>query len=162
MPDAVPREHLQMMLEAARKAPSACNKQPWRIAVVTDEALRLRIVADGLLPGIAMPWAATAPVLLALGIKRTPLTHRLAPKLSGIDYALIDAGIAGEHLVLQATELGLGTCWIGWIRPKVVRRLIGWPAGIAPVALLTVGKEDAAGARPERDRLPLDDTVTWL
>lgn len=161
LPDRVPREHLELMLEAARLAPSACNKQPWRMVVVTDEALRMRLLEEGLLPGITMSWAKRAPVLVALGVRRAVMTHRLAPKVSGIDYALIDAGIAGEHLVLQATELGLGTCWIGWIRPRVVRKLVGWPSGISPLALLAVGKEAPDGGGPGTERLPLDDIVTW-
>jgi len=108
-----------------------------------------------------MPWAADAPALIVLGVRRAALTHRLAPRISGIDYALLDAGIAGEHMVLQATALGLGTCWIGWIRPGVVRKLVGWTTDIAPVALLTLGKEKPGEQPPERPRLPMDDIVTW-
>jgi nitroreductase len=51
-------------------------------------------------------------------MERSFVTHRLAASVSGVDYPWVDIGIAGEHLVLAATELGLGTCWIGWIRPR--------------------------------------------
>ena len=56
-PAPVPQEHLVHILEAARLAPSACNKQPWRFAVVCDADLRRRIVREGFLPGIKMDWA---------------------------------------------------------------------------------------------------------
>ena len=73
---------------------------------------------------------------------------------------MLDLGIAGEHAILQATELGLGTCWIGWIRPKEVRRILGWPADIVPQSLITVGWP---APHPEHasPRLSLDEVVTW-
>lgn len=158
--DPVPRAALEQILEAARLAPSACNRQPWRFAVVTEAALRAQLLDEGLLPGLGMTWAAEAPVILVLGMKKSLITHRIAPLLSQVEYPLLDLGIAGEHAILQATELGLGTCWIGWIRPKVVRRILGWPADILPQALITLGRP---ASRPEQasPRLPLADIVTW-
>ncbi len=80
-PDAVPQGHLLRILEAARLAPSACNKQPWRFAVVRDPELRRRIVEEGFLPGINMPWALGAPVHVVVGMEETSfLTHRLGAK----------------------------------------------------------------------------------
>lgn len=158
--DPVPRAALEQILEAARLAPSACNRQPWRFAVVTEPALRSRLLDEGLLPGLGMTWAAKAPVILVLGMKKSLITHRIAPLLSQVEYPLLDLGIAGEHAILQATELGLGTCWIGWIRPKVVRRILGWPADILPQSLITLGWP---ASRPEQasPRLPLADIATW-
>lgn len=159
-PDPVPHASIELILEAARLAPSACNRQPWRFAVVTDVALRARLLDEGLLPGLGMSWAETAPVILVLGIKKSLLTHRVAPLLSRVEYPLLDMGIAGEQAVLQATELGLGTCWIGWIRPKEIRRILDWPSDILPQALITVGWPASC---PERatPRLSLDEIVTW-
>jgi nitroreductase len=107
-----------------------------------------------------MTWAAGAPVLLVLGMKKSLITHRLAPLVSRVEYPLLDLGIAGEHAILQATELGLGTCWIGWIRPKAVRRIVGWPADIIPQALITVGWPASRPAR-STPRLELAAIVTW-
>lgn len=159
-PDAVPRAMLEQILEAARLAPSACNRQPWRFIVATDAALRARLLDTGILPGLRMTWAAEAPVLLVLGVTKSLITHRVAPLLSHVDYPLIDLGIAGEHAVLQATELGLGTCWIGWIRPKEVRRIVGWPADVTPQALITVGWPASSPAQSS-PRLTLDEIVMW-
>lgn len=148
------------MIEAARLAPSACNRQPWHFAVVTDEVMRMQLINKAFLPGIPMRWAENAGAIIALGMKRTTLTHQIATKISGVDYPLIDMGIAGEHLVLQAEELGLGTCWIGWINPKIARRVIGWPRPVEVVSLITVGWPD--GERQTRPRRCIDEITTWI
>ena len=152
---------MELMLDAACLAPSACNKQPWRFAVVVDEAVRMRLVNEAFLAGIPMKWAADAGAIIALGMEKSAITHKIAPRISGVDYPLLDLGIAGEHLVLQAEELGLGTCWIGWIKPKAVRRIVGWPRGIEPVGLITIGWP-AAEDRKARPRLGRHETVKWL
>lgn len=163
-PDPVSRSDLEAILEAARLAPSACNQQPWRFAVVGDVRLRRRIVEEGFLPGIAMTWALDAPVHVVVGMERSFVTHRLAASVSGVDYPWVDIGIAGEHLVLAATARGLGTCWIGWIRPRVVARIVGWPRSVKPVVVITVGHplEALPGPLPGSRRKPLDDLVRWL
>ena len=163
-PDPVPESHLRQLLEAVRLAPSACNKQPWRLVVARDAELRRRLVEDGFLPGIQMTWALAAPVHVVLGMERSLVTHRLAPSVSGVDYPWVDIGIAGEHLVLAATELGLGTCWIGWIRPRVVAKLVGWPSAVKPVVIITVGYPADPDSRPPPvgRRKPLDEFVRWL
>ena len=76
----------------------------------------------------------------------------------------MDIGIAGEHLVLAATELGLGTCWIGWIKPRVVAKLVGWPRSVNPVVVITVGYPNEAEAGPLRAsrRKSLAELVRWL
>ena len=158
--DPVPAEYLEQILEAARLAPSACNRQPWRFAVVTDAAVRLRLIDESFLPGIPMRWAENAGAIIALGMARSTITHQIATKISGVDYPLLDLGIAGEHMVLQAEALGLGSCWIGWIKPKVVRRIVGWPRGIEPVSLITVGWPD--GDRQTRPRRSLNEIATWI
>ena len=152
------------VLEAARLAPSACNKQPWRFAVMRDADVRRRIVEKGFLPGIKMDWALEARVHIAIGMEISFLTHRLGASLSGVDYPWIDVGIAGEHLVLAATELGLGTCWIGWIKPRAVRKIAGWPGSVKPVAIITVGYPRALdeAALPVARRKALDELVKWL
>jgi nitroreductase len=160
----VPEAHLQQILEGARLAPSACNQQPWRFAVVRTPDLRRRIVEDGFLAGIKMTWAIDAPVHVVIGMERSFVTHRLAASVSGVDYPWVDIGIAGEHLVLAATELGLGTCWIGWIRPRVLAKIVTWPASVKPVVVITVGYPSNAetGPIPTSRRKPLAELVKWL
>lgn len=163
-PDPVPEAYLLRILEAARLAPSACNKQPWRFAVVRDQEIRRRIVEEGFLPGAKMTWALTAPVHVVLGMEKSLITHRLAPSVSGVDYPWVDIGISGEHLVLAATELGLGTCWIGWIKAGAIGKIVGWPRAVRPVAVITVGypQKTEGGLPPVMRRKGLADLVRWF
>jgi nitroreductase len=163
-PTPVPQAQLMHILEAARLAPSACNQQPWRFAVVRNPGLRRRIVEEGFLPGIKMTWAIDAPVHVVIGMERSFVTHRLAASVSGVDYPWVDIGIAGEHLVLAATELGLGTCWIGWIKPRAIARIVGWPRSVKPVVVITVGypSEVETEKLPASRRKSLDEIVSWL
>lgn len=162
-PESVPREQIEQCLEAARLAPSACNKQPWRFKVVIDQTQRRNIVENGFLGGLPMLWALDAPVFIVIGMIRSVVTHRIAPQLSGVDYPWVDIGIAGEHLVLQATELGLGTCWIGWIRPKRIRTMLGWSKSTRPVAVITLGlPAEAPSETQRRPRKGLNEISEWL
>ena len=122
--DPVPRELIERCIEAATYAPTACNTQSWRFIVVEGDLKRE--LAEKSLGGFIVPnkFAIEAPVIVVIATDMDLITHRIGGKLKGIDYHLIDAGIAGEHFVLQATELGLGTCWIGWFDKKVVKRLL--------------------------------------
>jgi nitroreductase len=151
----VPDEVMENCLEAARQAPSACNQQPWRFIVVKDRELRERICGECFLPGLPMPWARQAPVIIVLCSKKSLVTHFLAPLLSGINYHLIDLGIAGEHLVLEAQAQGLGSCWIGWFNPKKVKKLLRLPSDFHPVSLLTMGYPQ--NVSEPRERLAMNE-----
>lgn len=137
--DAVSNELINYCLEAARWSPSACNKQPWRFVIISNPDLRRQISSDALLPGLPMPWVANAPVIVVICAYKSIVTHLLAPVISGINYHLLDIGIAGEHFVLAAHEQGLGSCWIGWFNKKKTRKILGLPISLQPVALLTLG-----------------------
>jgi nitroreductase len=155
LPDTVPREMLEKCLEAARHAPTACDTQSWRF-IVTEGGLKDRIAGEclGEQP-VPNRWAADAPVIVVLASARDIVTHRIGAGIKGTKYDLIDAGIAGEHFVLQAAELGLGTCWLGWFRKRRIRKLLGLPPGWEVTALITVGFP--AGEMGEKARKSLDE-----
>jgi nitroreductase len=67
------------------------------------------------------------------------MANRLGRQITGIHYYFIDIGIAGEHFVLQAQELGLATCWIGWFLPRGAKKALQVPPSYRPVAMLAVG-----------------------
>jgi nitroreductase len=163
-PDPVPQAVLETLLEAMRLAPSACNRQPWRIAVVREESARQQVFAEGFLPGLGMRWALDAPVFVVIGMELSLVPHRLGAAISGVDYPWIDIGIAGEHLVLAATEQGLGSCWIGWIRPAPLAKVVGWPKSVLPAAVITLGypRNPVPPGPTARRRKPLDEIVRWL
>lgn len=128
---------LDIVLEAARLAPSSTNSQPWRIVVVKNSDLRKQL-------SLATPgsinrhkWMEDAPVVLALCAIKSKV-QKFA-QLIGKNYHLVDIGIAGEHIVLSATELGLGTCWVGWIDKKRVKAILGIPTIGEVVCLIVVG-----------------------
>ena len=156
---AVEREKILQIVEAARLAPSTSNVQPWRFIVVEDPRLRDALVEKGM--GIAVPnrWAKEAPVIIVICAHLDWIVHRLGARVADLQYYLMDIGIAGEHMVLAATELGLGTCWIGWFRARAIKKVLNIPRGWKVVALLTLGySKDEDSVKP-RTRLGLDEIL---
>jgi len=121
-------------------APSAENVQPWRFAIVDDPAAKEKLARHAF-SGIyrATRWAAKAPVLVVIFAELDILANRIGKQMTGINYYLIDIGIAGEHFVLQAQELGLGTCWIGWFNAKGARKALGAPRSFRAVEMMALG-----------------------
>jgi nitroreductase len=151
----VPRELIDRCIEAARHSPSACNRQAWRF-IVTEGALKNRIVHEclGDLP-VPNRWAVAAPVIVVLATAKDIVTHRLGAYVRGTRYDLLDAGIAGEHFVLQAAELGIGTCWIGWFRKRRLRGILRIPRSWDIPAMIAVGYP--LGRREARERRSIDE-----
>ncbi len=128
-------EAINNCIIAANNAPSACNKQPWRFVIVKDPQTLKDLYQYGILPGLPMKWIPDAPVIAVLCAKSDAIVHWFTPLFSKIPYYLVDSGIAGEHFVLAAAAQGIGTCWIGWINGKAIRRVLGIPRGIQPIAI---------------------------
>jgi nitroreductase len=136
----VEREKLHQCLEAAQLAPSAENVQPWRFCIVDDPATKERLVKHAF-SGIyrVTRWAEKAPALIVIFAQLDIMANRLGRQITGIHYYFIDIGIAGEHFVLQAQELGLATCWIGWFLPRGAKKALHVPASYRPIAMLAIG-----------------------
>ena len=149
---------IKKCLLAAQLAPSACNKQPWRFVIVRERAKLDAICEKALLPGIPMPWLKKAPVIVALCSQRSIETHWLAPLLSGVQYDLVDVGIAGEHFVLAAEAQGLATCWIGWFKARPLKRILGIPLSVKPLSLISLGYP--ASSSPATKRLELSQIAS--
>lgn len=159
---AVPVEHDKIFqcLEAARLAPSACNAQPWHFIIVDDGELKKRL-AEASFSGIyaGTRFAGRAPVLVAVVADPAWL-----PKAGGAirktDFHLIDIGIAGEHFVLKAAELGLGTCWLGWFDEDKAKKVLGLARAKKIEIMLAVGypQDDPD---PARHRKALEEISTF-
>jgi nitroreductase len=91
-----------------------------------------------------------APVLVAAVTQAPLLRTRIGGLLKGRDYSLIDIGIAAAHFCLQATELGLGTCMLGWFGEPAVKRALGIPRGRRVHRLITLGYPADLALRPKR------------
>lgn len=153
----VDRQLILQCLEAARLAPSACNSQPWKFVVV-DRPDLLQQMAEAA-AGMGMNrFAAEAPVIVAVVLEKMNLTARIGSVIKDKEYSLLDVGIAVEHFCLQAAELGLGTCILGWFDEKKVKKLLGVDRRRIPL-LITLGYP-AGGTRP-KSRKTLDEMSCW-
>ena len=149
-PDPVEDEKLQAVLEAARLAPTAANRQPFQLVVIHTagrEAELKRIYPRD--------WFAQAPlVICACGIPAKGWTRS-----DGKNFTDVDVAIVMDHLTLAAANLGLGACWIGAFDPIATRELLGLPDGVEPIAFTPLGYP-ADQLRPKK-RKALSELVRY-
>ena len=123
-------EDMNRILEAGLVAPTACNYQPQKIYIAKSKDAREKLAS-------VCPCTFGAPVILVVGYDRTrDAKNKLMP---GYTFGEIDATIVCTHMMLQAWELGIGSCWVGLFNDKEVSEAFGLPANIHPVALMPMG-----------------------
>lgn len=146
----VEREKILTCIEAARLAPSADNVQPWRFLIIDKPDLKTRL-SKQVFSGIysISKFAAKAPVLILILARLDILANRVGKQIQNVHFYLIDIGIAGEHIVLQAEEFGLGTCWIGWFNSRKARKILKIPRRYKIIAMLSMGYYEK---RPKKDK----------
>jgi len=161
-PDPVPVEVLDRCFEAARLAPSACNSQPWSFIAVTEKNM-INQIAEHAFSGVYSlnKFVKSAPVIVVVITERSRYTACLGGYFRGTQYNLIDVGIAVEHFILQATEEGLGTCWIGWFNEREVHRILGIPSRRKIDILITVGYPESQDIRNKKRR-SLDEIRRYI
>lgn len=157
----VQRELITKCLEAASLAPSAHNVQPWRYTVIDDPALKDRI-CDEAFSGIFFmnKFAKQAPVMIVVTAEPDVIADRLGKIVLGVQYFLLDIGGSIEHFLLQASELGLGTCWLGWFSEKGVKKVLGIPKDKKVISLICLGYP-AAGEEGKSPRKPLEEISSF-
>ena len=143
MDKPVEREKLNILLEAARLAPSAKNTQDWRFVVITDKQTRYKLVQTTNKPE---SFKNAGVIIVGCSNSKDVMT-------CGQAIAQIDVSIALEHICLQATELGLGTCWIGSFKTDQVRAILGIPDDIEIIELLVVGYPEDSWKKPNREKI---------
>jgi nitroreductase len=148
-PDPVEEDKLGRVLEAARLAPTAANRQAFRIFVLPTKGreAELRRV-------YGRDWFTQAPLVLA--VCAVP-AEGWVRKADGWNAAGVDATIAVTHLILAAAEEGLGTCWIAAFDPGAAREMLGLPADVIPSAFTPLGYP--ADSPVPKKRRPLADLV---
>jgi nitroreductase len=145
----VEKEKLLEVLEAGRLAPSASNRQEWRYVVVTDKGMREKLAEAA----SNQSFVGQAPVVIVCLAETDQ--HRMA--CGEVCYP-VDCAISMDHMTLRATELGLGTCWIGAVSAPKVRELLGIPSAMPLIDLLPLGYP--ADPKPvAKSRKPISETV---
>jgi len=162
----IEKEEIIEILEAARRAPSSSNSQPWHFIVV-DDTKKIGAIVRAAPFGTKsiISFARDAQVLIVCCYKKK-ITHHLA-QLFGHDNHLIDVAIATDHLVLRATDLGIGSCWIGWFDEKKVKRLLDIPRNFRIAVMVALGypegpsTDDGIGGIQARPRKSLSEISSY-
>jgi nitroreductase len=157
----VPESDLIYRLDCAKKAPSSMNKQCWRFIIIRDP----KVIQDIAKTSVINRWMKQAPVLIVACAD---------PQVSGVNnnikYYLIDVAIAFEHLILAATDKGLGTCWIGGFSEDKIKSILEIPPRIKVVAMTPVGypkDQETLGAKTRKafvrstKRKSLEEIIHW-
>jgi nitroreductase len=149
-PDPVEDEKLEKVLEAARLAPTAANRQPFQLIVIHTEGRE-----EELLEIYNKAWFVEPPlVICACG-----LLERAWTRGDGKNFTDVDVAIAMDHLILAAANEGLGTCWVGAFDPDAARETLGLPDDVEPIAFTPLGyPADQAGAKKRKS---LDELVRY-
>ncbi len=136
----VDRKVILQCIEAARLAPSACNAQPWKFIIVDDNELKNKIAKKAYGPLRSFnKFVPTAPVLIVITIEKSPFIPHIGGKIKNKPYHYYDIGITADHFCLQAEELGLGTCMLGWFNEKKVQQILHIPENREIGLLIAVG-----------------------
>jgi len=156
----VENEKLERIVEAGRMAPSACNAQPWKFIVVTDQKLVLKVAEAASAKLIGMnSFVAQAPVILVIVREKPNMSSKVGATIKNKDYSLIDIGIATENICLQTKAEGLGSCIIGWFDERQLRKLLDIPKSKRVELIITIGY--SLSDQREKRRKPSAETVTY-
>jgi len=149
----VEKEKLDLVLKAGQLAPTACNNQPQRILVIENKAALKRLKQ-------CTPYHFNAPMALLICYDKDVSWKR---SFDGKDSGDVDSSIVSTHMMLQATDLGLGTTWVGHFNPTLIRKEFVLPDNIVPVALLPLGypAKDATQHPLHSRRNSIEETVLY-
>ncbi len=149
--DPVEPEKLQRVLEAARLAPTAANRQPFQLVVVHTAKRRNELQAI-----YHREWFVQAPILIcAVGIPGNSWV-RADDNRRYID---VDVAIVMDHLILEATNQGLGTCWVAAFNVRAARAALGLPEEVEPLIFTPLGY--SAALPGPKERKPIDELVRY-
>lgn len=130
-PDPVEDDKLQAILEAARLAPTAANRQPFQLVILHTAGCEQELGQI-----YQRPWFVQAPLIIAVCALSTQAWVRESDRFNA---RLVDAAIVADHLILAAANLGLGTCWIAAFNVEAARRILRLPAEVEPVIFTPLG-----------------------
>ena len=148
-------EKITQLIEAVRLAPSASNSQPWKLIIVDAPELKDQVARATFSTLVAFnKFVPQAPVLAVLVVEKPKLITQIGGRLKDRDFPLIDIGIAAEHFCLQAAELGLGTCMLGWFDEPAIQQLLHIPPHKRIGLVIALGYSE--GDAPPRPKIRKD------
>lgn len=154
---AVEKEKIIQCLDTARISPSANNSQPWKFVVVDDFEKKEQIAECSI--GLGMnKFTHQCPVIIAVVLEKQNFMSTIGSMIKNKDYSLFDVGIAVNQFCLQAADLGLGTCIMGWFDEKKIKKILGVGNRRIPL-LISLGYPDAPTR--EKVRKPLEVMSSW-
>jgi len=158
-PTPVTKEQVQVLLEAAMLAPSACNTRPWRFIAITNREILDKLAGPEVHKYTKM--IKTAP--LCIVVVALPMTQEGMEEDLPKGFFPQDCGAAVQNILIQAEAMGLGTCWCGVYckdyPTKAVTELLKIPADEVPFCLIAVGeKDESPGPRGKYE----ESKVTWI
>ncbi|TCO79443.1 nitroreductase family protein [Marinisporobacter balticus] len=162
---AVEDEQIVQLIESARLAPSGSNTQPWHFIIVKSQENREKLAKVS----HNQKWMYSAPIFIVCiadircRIKEDQeiFLNENSP-LGELKQIIRDTSISIEHIVLEADNLGLGTCWVAWFTQEEIRPILNIPSDKYVVGILTVGYADEMPK--SRPRKKIEDMVhyeTW-
>lgn len=158
---SVAKADIEKCIEAARIAPSACNSQPWKFIVINEPQLKDKTTEIAFKSLIGMnQFVSKAPVLIIITAEKQNLTAKIGNIVKKKDFRLFDIGIAAEHFCLQAAELGLATCMLGWFNEKKTKKLLSIPASKNIELMISLGYSTSDSA-PQKNRKQLSQILAY-
>lgn len=139
--DEVEEEKLNAVLEAARLAPTASNKQPFQVIVIKTKGKKEEM--NRIYPA---DWFVQAPIILCV----CTMPDEAWVRRDGRNYSDVDGAIVMDHMILEAESLGLGTCWIAAFDLEAAREVLGVPENVLPLLFTPLGYPDAEPRNPGR------------
>ncbi len=158
---SVSRETIERILEVARLAPSATNSQPWHFIVVDnpDTIKEVGACLTSPLTGAMNKFAATAPVLIALVEEPANTSGKAGSVILNKHFPNYDLGIVSSYITLAATEEGLGTCIMGWVNQKSIKKILGVPKSKKVPLVISLGY--STETTREKKRKPMDEIRSY-
>jgi len=151
-------EKIQLCMEAARLAPSACNSQSWKFIVVDDPRLKNEIAVCATSTGLNK-FTSQVPVIIAVVLEKANVLSLIGGTVRDKDYTAMDIGMAVENICLQAEALGLGTCILGWFNEKKVKQLLHIPKSRRVPLLISLGYSD--DEKRDKKRKSMDEICSY-
>ncbi|MFH0761934.1 MAG: nitroreductase family protein [Bacteroidota bacterium] len=154
----VEKEKIQECIETARLSPSAHNSQPWKFVIIDDFNLKEQIAGCAASMGMNS-FAYQAPVMIAVVLEKMNLATTMGSVIKDKEFSLMDIGIAVGQFCLQAADIGLGTCIIGWFDEKNVKKLLHVDRNKRIPLLISLGYSNS----PTRNKVrkPIGEMSSW-